>query len=245
MFFGLLSSQSDVNPPVLRDIRCRELCCGFHDVCGLRIFSIVSFSRARTSIIRSNCSCSESLHSTFSRVTPSILECLFKYSMYRQHLFAKLKCKRMKTCLLSNEDAQFCDELVHSLCLAGQSPHFWKHHNNQWAVDTSTVQNLICSSLLSGQSTQRSYPQCLTLEQCLHMPIRSYFFRFLAKLFVLESLFAAMLTHADTCLAAKLLGSAYQISLALPGWCPLWSPSLFVSCKVKSCRILLKNCLCI
>jgi hypothetical protein len=60
---------------------------------------------------------------------------------------------------------------------------------------------------------------------------------FLATLFVLESVFAAMLTRADTCLAAKLLGSAYQVSLALPGWCPLWSPSLFVSCKVKSCRI--------
>jgi hypothetical protein len=52
---------------------------------------------------------------------------------------------------------------------------------------------------------------------------------FLTALFVLEGVFAAILAHADTCLAVKLLDSAYQVSLAL---CPLWGPSLFVSCKI-------------
>jgi hypothetical protein len=54
----------------------------------------------------------------------------------------------------------------------------------------------------------------------------------LATLFVLEGVFAAILAHADTCLIAKLLDSTCCVSLALPGWCPLWSPSLFVSDKI-------------
>jgi hypothetical protein len=54
---------------------------------------------------------------------------------------------------------------------------------------------------------------------------------FLATLFVLEGVFAAILAHADTCLAVVLLDSAYRASLALPGWCPLWSPSLFVAVR--------------
>lgn len=55
---------------------------------------------------------------------------------------------------------------------------------------------------------------------------------FLAALFVLEGVFAAILAHADTFLAVKLLDSTYQVSLALPGWGPLWGPSLYVSCKI-------------
>jgi len=61
---------------------------------------------------------------------------------------------------------------------------------------------------------------------------KSQLLPFLATLFVLEGVFAAILAHADTCLAVNLLDSAYRVSLALPGWCPLWSPSLFVSCKI-------------